>query len=257
MPRKFPLFAIFMLITFVVGCVPQNVAPTSDLLATVVAGTLSVIQVTPIQPQATDEPFMVTPTVAGVTLSPDQIQQGSNRFVYTASENVNFRVGPGRLFQVSRVLAKGTRLELLGYGADNKWIYVKNDEGIVGWVDGLFVDGSFDGPQPPIIVPEDVITITGNVTNANGPITFVGIALVQGGQFTEGYTDETGNFYIYVPKTLKGDWFLQEYSIDCRSNLMDANCQCLNNSCGSLFPESIKITFPVASNSVNVNFGWE
>lgn len=253
--------ATLVIYVFIIGCVPQPSTSTPDRLATIVAETLSVIQVIPTQPESTPEvtngPFMVTPTAEGITLSPNQIQEGSGIFVYTSAENVNFRIGPGKLFQVSRVLAKNTQLELLGYSANNRWVMVKNNEGIIGWVGSLFVDGGFDGAPPPTVVPADAITINGYVYNDSGPMTDIGVALVQGEQFDESFTDETRNFYIYVPTTLKGDWFLQEYAIGCKSNLMDANCKCLNNSCGSLFPTNVKITFPLTSDKTYISFGWE
>lgn len=262
MLNKVSAFVSVLLFALIIGCAPVATTPTPDVLATVVAATLSVIQFPTVSevtstPEPTNAPLMLTPTSDGVTLSLQQIQEGSGIFVYTSSQNVNFRVGPGKLFQVSRVLASGTRLELLGYASNNKWMMVKNDEGIVGWIDALFVEGGFDGAPPPSIVPTDVITINGYVYNESGPMTYIGIALVQGEQFDESYTDESGNFYMYLPKTLKGDWFLQEYSIGCKSNLMDKNCKCLNNSCGSLFPANIKITFPLTSDKMYVSFGWQ
>lgn len=236
------------------GCgVLGTPAPTPDKLATIVAATLTSIPPASSTPEAaTSEPFMLTPTPSLVTSTPEA---AGTRYVYTSAQNVNLRIGPGRLFQVSRVLAQGTRLELLGIAPGDKWVEVKSDEGITGWVDGQLVAGDFDGLQPPVVNPENVVTITGIVSNDNGPITYLGIAIVQGDQFDEGYTDTTGQYYIYLPKTLKGEWTLQQYAVDCRSNTMDANCHCVGGTCGTLNPSNYRLTFPLSNTFYR--FGWQ
>ena len=265
MSRK-NLFISIMIVISIIGCAPQSAAPTSDLLATIVAGTLSVIQVTPNQPQATANPqFTPIPTL-GATLIPAPIQEAGKIYLTSSAENVNLRVGPGRLFQVSRVLIRGTQLELLSMASGGKWAQVRNSEGIIGWVDVQFVNGipapansphvpNWAPPGVPIGIPEDVTAISGVVTNGDEAMSFIGVAIVQGNQFDEGFTDDSGTFYIYVPTNLTGEWFLQHHSTDCRSNTMDANCQCLSNPCSTLTPTFYRLTFPLANTFYN--FGWQ
>ena len=248
---KYTILLLFFL--FLTGCGAGISSPTPDKLATVVAETLTAVSSNSVNPPISDvATFTPIPSPTLIASTPEA---AGTRYVYTSAQNVNLRVNPGRLFQVSRVLAQGTRLELLGVAPGDKWIQVRNDEGVVGWVDGLFVTGGFDGPPSPTVTPTDVVTITGFVTNDNGPITHLGLAIVQGNQFDEGFTDETGEYFIYVPKTLKGEWTLQHYATNCKSNIMDANCQCLGGTCGSLNPTFYRLTFPLANTFYR--FGWQ
>jgi hypothetical protein len=176
-------------------------------------------------------------------------------YVYTSVENVNLRVQPGMLFQVSRVLVQNTRLRLLGRSPGGEWLYVTNDESISGWVNVNVVRGGYDGPPAPIIDPTDVILVTGKVVTSLGtPVSGIGFAITQGSRRTDASTDPTGQFYAYLPPTMSGTWQVGYVSVSCTSNTMDSSCNCINTICGTANPESISITLP--QNGV-LNFVWE
>jgi hypothetical protein len=241
---------LFIVILFlsVIACGVATPAPTPNVLDTVVASTLTSMPVAPTQVPPTSIPATETPGVAPIPNTVGVI------YVYTQSENVNLRVNPGRLFKVSRVLAKGTRLQLLGYAPSRLWLNVVNDEGVVGWVGADFVQSGFDGPPPPVITPKDVLTITGTVRDGTGnPVSGVGFAATQNGQRDDGTTDETGTFYIFLPTKLAGKWDVGYVSLACPSKYMDANCKCTSGACKP-DPEAISVNVPL---SAPLNFAWK
>ncbi|HNO95516.1 MAG TPA: SH3 domain-containing protein, partial [Anaerolineales bacterium] len=120
------LFAFF-LIFFASAC---GLLETSDIdtLSTVVAKTMTAVALA-----TTDTPsFSVSTSVTEISTStPTSI---GALYVKTTADNVNLRVNPGRLFQVSRVLTRGSRMEYLGILPNGQWLKVRTGEGVVGWI---------------------------------------------------------------------------------------------------------------------------
>ena len=234
--------ALILLIVFSLACSSQitliETAPPVSA-ETLVAGTMAVY--TQKAPAITPK---FVPTVTAFPASPTAETFGEV-YVYTNVDNVNLRVNPGMLFQVSRVLPNGTRLKLLGYAPGGEWLYVMNDEGIAGWANVNVVKGGYDGPPPPMIGPADILLVTGIVTTELGaPVSGIGFAVTQGSRRTDAVTDASGQFYAFLPSNMSGVWTVEYVSISCTSNTMDANCSCINNVCGSAHPESAPIELP-------------
>jgi len=222
--------------------------PVSGEVETVVASTL--VAMTASAPAGTSVP---TNTVMP-SATPTEEAFGEV-YVYTSVENVNLRVQPGMLFQVSRVLAQNTRLRLLGQAPGGEWLYVKTDEPVSGWVNVNVVKIGYDGPPAPTVEPTDVILVTGKVTTSLGsPVSGIGFAVTQGTRRTDASTDKTGQFYAYLPRTMSGTWQVGYVSISCTSNIMDSSCNCINGVCGKVNPESVSIMLP--QNGI-LNFVWE
>jgi hypothetical protein len=251
--NMFPKYLfVFVLWFAVIGCGGvATAAPTPDKLGTVVAETLTSVSVIPTQVAATPIPATFTPIP--VPASPTAEAIGTH-YIYTSAQNVNLRVNPGKSFKVSRVLAQGTRLQLLGFAPGKQWLNVVNDEGVIGWVGIDFVTGGFDGPPPPIVNPKDVQIITGKVLDVNGePVGGIGFAIVQGGQREDASTDGSGTFYAFLPTKFSGNWDVGFVSIACTSNAMNANCKCLGGACKP-DPLSMTVTLPL---SAPLNFVWK
>jgi len=251
--NMFPKYLfVFVLWFAVIGCGGVAAAvPTPDKLGTVVAETLTSVSVIPTQAAATPIPATFTPIPAPASPTPEAI---GTHYVYTSAQNVNLRVNPGKSFKVSRVLAQGTRLQLLGFAPGRQWMNVVNDEGVIGWVGIDFVTGGFDGPQPPIVNPKDVQVITGKILDVNGkPVGGIGFAIIQGGQREDASTDGTGTFYAFLPTKFSGNWNVGFVSTACTSNAMDANCKCLGGVCKP-DPLSMTVTLPL---SAPLNFVWK
>jgi len=247
------LFVVLLFLSFSLACSGEvallTPPPVTGQVETIVASTL--VALTASAPAITSVPATYTsiPFVTATEASFGEV------YVYTAVENVNLRVQPGMLFQVSRVLVKNTRLRLLGSAPGGEWYYVRNDESISGWVNVNVVGGGYDGPPAPLVEPTDVILVTGKVMTSLGtPVSGIGFALTQGSRRTDASTDETGQFYAYLPRTMSGTWQVGYVSIACTSNTMDSNCKCISGLCGKANPENISITLP--QNGV-LNFVWK
>jgi len=250
--------SLLLVTILAVGCASTPPVSDADLLSTVVAQTLTAVPPTVPPPTlapsqaVTEEPA----TVPAATATPEAV---GVRYVYTDADNVNLRVLPGTLFKVSRVMPKGSRLQLVGVAPGGDWLNVVNDEGINGWVGADLVKGGFDGPPLPTVTPQEVITVSGRVTDVNGnPISGIGFAVIQktgsGTSRGDGMTDETGTFYVFLPITAYGNWSVEFVSVSCKSNTMDANCQCLNNVCGKPDPQAIEVSLPLPA---PLSFTWK
>jgi hypothetical protein len=239
-----------VLLLAVLACgVTGTPAPTPDTLGTVVAETLTSMPVIPTQAEATSIPATFTPIPSST------LEAVGVRYVRTQAQNVNLRVNPGRLFKVSRVLAQGTRLQLLGVAPGGQWLNVVNDDGVIGWIGVDFVSGGFDGPPPPVVEPKDVLVVTGTVLDANGsPINGIGFAVVQGSQRDDASTDETGTFYSFLPTKFVGTWTVSFVSVACTSESPDDKCRCTGDACAKVNPESETVTVPM---SAPLSFVWK
>jgi hypothetical protein len=251
-PSILPVSFSLLLVTVLgAGCLALPAVPTPDKLGTVVAATLTSMPVDPTQAATTPIPVTFTAIVLPASSTPEAI---GTYYVYTSAQNVNLRVNPGSLFKVSRVLAQGTKLQLLGYAPGKRWLNVENSEGVIGWVGADFASGGFDGPQLPLVNPKDVLLVTGRVLDANGkPVGGIGFAITQGTKREDASTDETGTFYAFLPTKFSGNWDVGFVSIACTSNTMDANCKCLSGACKP-DPQSMTVTLPI---SAQLNFVWK
>lgn len=250
--------SLLLVAVLTAGCASAPTVSEVDLLSTVVAQTLTAVPPT-VPPPTLAQTQIVTEEPDAVPVTPATPEAAGVRYVYTDADNVNLRVLPGTLFKVSRVMPKGSRLQLVGVAPGGDWLNVVNDEGVNGWVGADLVKGGFDGPPPPTVTPQEVITVSGRVTDVNGnPISGVGFAVIQktgsGTSRGDGMTDATGTFYVFLPITAYGNWSVEFVSVSCKSNTMDANCQCLNNVCGKSDPQAIEVSLPLPA---PLSFTWK
>ena len=155
-------------------------------------------------------------------------------------------------------MAQGTPLQVNGQTPGGEWLYVKNDEGIFGWVGVYLVEGFLSAPPAPSVEPGDVLIVTGLVkTELGTPVSGIGFALTQVGfsnRRSDAVTDEDGRFHAYLPSDLTGKWVVGQVSVACTSNTMDTNCNCINGICGAAVPPSVEITLPATG---ELNFVWK
>ena len=243
---------IIILIAIGIACSASPSISKEDQLATIVAGTLTAQPVT-----FTPVPALtatIVPTIAVTSV----VTASGPYYIFTSAQNVNLRIQPGTLFQVSRVMAQGTRLQVLGLSPGQEWVYVQNDEGINGWVGISFVD-AFPLEQFPIVEPRDGQLISGRVLDSNGlPISGIGFAIEQTTASkslrTDSVTDASGTFYAYLPKNLSGVWTVSYISISSTSSAMTPDCLANINACGQPQPNSIQVTLPI---DTQLNFIWK
>ena len=247
-----PWIMIFLLVSLSLACSSQVSVfstPQSPNVETLVADT--VVALTQNAPTATNT---IVPTVTSIPPSATPEPFGEV-YVYTIADNINLRTNPGLLFTVSRVMSQNTRLRLLGQAPGGEWLSVMNDEGINGWVNKNIVQMAYDGPPPPVIQPANVLLVTGSVVTDYGiPVSGIGFAIQQGSRRTDAVTDESGQFYAYLPPTMSGTWTVGYVSVACTSNTMDADCNCIGDRCGTANPSSASVQLPQKD---PLNFVWK
>ena len=257
--KKILLYIILLLLILVAACKPSETLPREVRLATIVAKTLTAIPTFTSVPSLTETP---TPATSNIPIGTNTTAATVNGpvFVRTVVQNVNLRTNPGMLFQVSRVMPEGTRLQVLGLSPGQEWVSVLNDEGINGWV-GIHVIEDFPTGQFPTVEPTDVQRITGRVLDENGqPISGIGYAIVQQNTSktlrTDAVTDVTGMFYAYLPQSVSGVWTVSYLSISCTSNTMDTACNCVGGRCGMPDPLTTDIDLPRSPDKI-LQFTWK
>jgi len=248
--KKSTHYIFIFLLLLVAACTPAETLPREDQLATIVAKTLTAQPSLTLNPTSTAEPSPTTGTTKIPTDDSPAVPTTSGTvYVRTIVQNVNLRTNPGTLFQVSRVMPQGTRLQVLGLSPGGEWVYALNDEGINGWV-GIHIVEEFPIRQFPTVEPENVQRITGRVLDDSGqPVSGIGYAVEQQSASktlrTDAVTDSTGTFYAYLPQSVSGVWTVSHVSISCTSNIMDADCNCLNTVCGTSYPVSASVNLPI------------
>jgi len=248
--RFLPTLSLLCLFPIVLtACAPAEPTASPGDVETVVAATFAAMT----ESAPTSAPEATFTAIASLT--PPNTPEPTTFFARTNAQNVNLRVGPGSLFKVSRVMAQNVSVQVLGRARGDEWLYVRNDEGIQGWVAALFVDFAHDGPPPPYVEPDNANLITGTVhTELGTPVSGIGFAFEQGKNRADAETDKEGRFYVYLPSNLAGAWEVRYVSINCQSNTMDANCNCISGTCGSAFPAKMDVTLPSLSDLV---FVWK
>lgn len=249
--KKQILFTFLILVMLGMACGGTPPIPKEDQLATVVAKTLTA------RPVSTPIPTFTATSIPTGVVTP-VITASEPFYIHTREQSVNLRTQPGTLFPVSRVMAQGTRLQVLGLAHGGGWVAVLNDEGISGWVGILTVD-EFPASQFPFVEPKDSQLLVGRVLDANGlPVSGINFAVEQKTASkslrTDATTDTDGYFYAYLPRHLSGVWTVSYISTSCTSNTMDANCQCKGGVCGQLHPASADVTLPTSG---QLNFVWK
>jgi uncharacterized protein YraI len=250
--RFFRTFDLLCLASIVIAsCAPAEPTASPGDVETVVAVTFAAMT----ESAPTSAPEAAFTAIPSPTFVQTATPSTTTFTAHTSAQNVNLRLGPGALFKVSRVMAQGIPLQVLGRARGGEWLYVLNDEGINGWVSALFVDFAFDGLPPPFVEPDNATLITGIVyTELGTPVSGIGFALEQGKNRTDATTDEEGRFYAYLPSNLSGVWRVSYISISCQSNTMDTNCNCISGTCGSAFPPNLDVTLPSVS---DLAFVWK
>jgi len=181
--------------------------------------------------------------------------------VTTWADNVLLRSNPGYLFPELGVLQQGTSLLVLGRTPGAEWLLCQTSENRVGWVFTQLVDMAAGEPgEAPFIWPPSVQVLVGTVKDHAGvPIGGIQFSIVQdaavGKPRNDAMTDDSGTFYAFMPADTSGTWSVGFTAVSCKSNTMDADCNCRVGMCGSPNPESISVSFPRVPAEV-LEFTW-
>ncbi len=174
---------------------------------------------TPVPPTPSPAPSL-TPTPK--TISPIE--------AHVSTAMINFRAGPGTTFQVLGTYLRDATVSALGKAPGDEWVWVQTADNKNGWMSVALLDLGTQVADLPVQALTDGLTVTGKVADASGlPIAGVDVALVQSSDTTSLRTDATsgadGVFFAYLPANSQGQWSAQVVGVNCRSRIMNAQCQ--------------------------------
>ena len=174
---------------------------------------------------------------------------------------LNLRAGPGTLFPTLLSLPRGTEVSTLGMTPDGKWIKVRttqlNDTQTIGWMIAEYLDLTSLETSLPIEQWPAESTISGTVRDDNGnPINEVRVLISfqedLDGILAEGTSNRSGNFFIYAPTDLAGNFHAEIVAVNCYSSISkimpDGTCEIQDYfpvkwKADSEFPQSQPIEF--------------
>lgn len=223
---KKPLLALLplLVVTGLISCsLPIGFTPTPTQEITLVP--MPTETPTPQVPTNTPEPtFTLT---AMPTFTPQVYSQIKAKVTV---QILNMRDGPGATFNVVQKLPEGASIWILGRAKGNDWFLVRDESNHAGWVAAEFVYITTPITQIPFFAVTDAVVITGKaVDDQQNPIPGVDFAVYpanSSGQVrTDVYSDESGNFYAYLPTSAGGAWTIEIVGIMCTSPIMDSNCK--------------------------------
>lgn len=174
-------------------------------------------------------------------------------------DGVNVRANPGYLFDVQLNVPKGTSFLILGKSPGGEWMYVQRPGGAKGWVFTQLFEANENLQYAPVIQPENVQLVHGQVLDAKGaPVSGLQFAITQGPaatpRRTDAMTDANGEFFAFMPPSAAGEWTVSYTAISCTSNVMDSSCKCKGETCGGVNPQARLITLPMTT---VLEFTWK
>lgn len=244
---KMRIFWVLSLILFISAC---NQAPVSE--------SPDIIEIKVTEEIVTEEASLTPiPTDAFIsTIEPTLTPTPYIPFAATVwADGVNLRAGPGLLFPVLHNLAQNTEVAILARAPGSEWFYVRLSDNQVGWLSAVFVESQFDFTIAPIMSPRDAADLWGFVKMPNDiPVEGVHFAVTQGDLRADGTTNEIGQFVVFFPYDVKGEWQVSYVGINCASSVMDENCECQGEFCNGVNPPIISITLPYSD---TLHFVWQ
>jgi hypothetical protein len=130
-------------------------------------------------------------------------------------------------------------------------MFARTPDGTAGWVFAQLIESSIDLQTVPIVEPQDVQLIKGQVKDSSGiPIQGVGFSVVQGtgdhAPTNTVLTDGNGEFFSFMPSNARGEWAVTYNAIACKSNVWsDASCSYYKDPYkGLVEPQSTVVSLP-------------
>jgi len=254
---KIRIMTFFLgLILILTACTSQ---PAEVILPTDVSLILPTLALTKTSaPTATFEPMPTVAPIMAPTEAPTPTPFATFEVTVWA-DGVKLRTNPGYLFPALRLLPQNTRLEVWGKAPGNEWVYVSTLTGEEGWVFADLIQTDINLTAIPVIEPEDVQTVRGRVVDlAGNPVSGIAFMLSPKGSNeasrSDALTDVNGEFIAFLPETSSGGWTVAHTGISCKSNLMTANCDCVDGICGTTEPQAVEVTLPTDE---TLNFTWK
>jgi len=234
MRRIFVFAQIALMVLLLSACValptptPQPTATINPVLA-LLAATETSVQ-TPTLP-----PIMPTPT-------PYQPIQATIQ-----TDNLLLRQGPGMRFDYIGMYPQDQKITVISQAPSGFWLQVQTADNQSGYMMTNYLKLDGDLFDVPVVLPSGVLTIKGHIYTPNGnPATRLGVSLLKEGstdvsQQDVGWTDDFGEWTLFLPQGSEGNWVVWVDSYNCKSNAVNTACNLIGN-----FPEPQTVTVPVA-----------
>jgi len=218
---------------------------------------------------ATSPPPQAKPTTIPPTRTPTQAATitatlpQAPKTVVVNTNNLNMRSGPSTLYQILSNYKEGVELEALSRTPGGDWIKLKAPDGITGWMSESLVIYNGDVFALPEEFVEGAISLHGKVMDDQGtPMDGIALAVTRnlesGANRTDVTTTSTGEFYVFLPQGLPGNWQVSIVGLDCESSLVDENCNIRDhlvyygNTSVTLPPSStVVMLFELASSKIS------
>ncbi len=161
-------------------------------------------------------------------------------------ENLKLRKGPGFMFDTVRTYDIGELVAILMREPGNNWVLVQTADNRSGWMNVNYLSFTEDMALLPVITVTGVQTIRGRVLRTDmAPATKIGVSIARvidpGPDFQDQtMTNASGEWYLYLPLELRGDWVIGVNAYSPDSNAVDSS----GNLVGGL-PGAQKITLPL------------
>ena len=162
-------------------------------------------------------------------------------------QNFKLRNGPGFLFDTVGLYDENTSVSIYGRSLGGGWYFVTTPDSRSGWMKSEYFTLNEDITQIPFYAFSNGDLIYGHVRNSAG-VPMSGVSIVIWPSTSENpaeqdstLTDDTGTYYLYLPKTLSGYFTIGENGYNCQSNAVDSSCNFLY---GNPSAQSIEIPHP-------------
>lgn len=167
----------------------------------------------------------ITPTVTDIPSTAASVMEGE-----TTVTSINMRSGPTTVHEVVGTYNIGTLVTILGQTPDGDWLYVQPRDNNFGWMYADYVKSYVDVTGIPVMVPTGSVVFHGKVTNTadNSGVSRVNLAVLQGTGDevlrADVFTQDNGEFDIYLPGDSSGIWRVVIVGTSCDSNIMSDAC---------------------------------
>lgn len=196
--------------------------PTPSPTATLVFPTLPITQ-TPL-------PNITATTASDELATPQPETQANPNLALTTVKTINMRSGPSTTFKIVDSFAQNTEVAIIGKAQGNDWLLVETSTNQIGWMSRYLLDFETSLEDLTLIPIHYAHILHGTVEDLTGaPISLVTIQAKQTNTsnplVAEADTDESGQYWIYLPKSVTGTFNLTISKIDCESRIADGSCQ--------------------------------
>lgn len=168
-----------------------------------------------------------SPTASPTPVNTPTVPTAAPALVHVSVDALNMRSGPSTLFESLGHVNRGALITLIGVTpSGNDWALVKREDGLTGWVSLTFLEFKGDLSAFPAINMGFTYEIHGQTLDSNGaPADKINLAIYQGNQRSDAYSDQNGEFSFYLPKSAAGLWNLEVVGYDCGSRIAQGDCQ--------------------------------